>query len=140
MVFFRSATMSSAFNIVKGMIGLNGVGLPDTLFRDYLGAVGVWLQGAGIASESWISLTDFGMMTIWTATLIFIALLCPNTLQILSQYEPALGVKPRPESKTDSAGVPAWNPSLAWAGFVAAAVAMGIFFLSRPSEFLYWQF
>jgi hypothetical protein len=140
MVFFRSPTMNSAFNIVKGMVGLNGVGLPATLFRDYLGAVGGWLQGAGIASESWMSLMDFGMMTTWTATLIFIALLCPNTLQILSQYEPALGVKPRPETKTDSVSIPAWNPSLAWAGFVAVAVAIGIFFLSRPSEFLYWQF
>jgi hypothetical protein len=33
-----------------------------------------------------------------------------------------------------------WNPSLAWAILVAVMSATGILHLSRPSEFLYWQF
>ena len=95
MVFFRSSTMASATDLVRGMIGLNGVALPQAIF-DYSRLVGQsgyieweWLPSQGVAK-------DFMMMVIWIAILMFIALACPNTLQMLARFEPALGVKPRP--------------------------------------------
>jgi hypothetical protein len=77
----------------------------------------------------------------WTAALLFIALVCPNTLQILAPYEPALGVKP--QSMAPLIGrirIPAWGPSLPWAVAMSAVAAMAIVSLGGPSEFLYWQF
>ena len=77
----------------------------------------------------------------WVAILLFIALVCPNTLQILAPYEPALGVKPA--STVPIIGklrIPAWGPSLPWAIAVSVVAAVAIFSIGGPSEFLYWQF
>jgi hypothetical protein len=77
----------------------------------------------------------------WIAILLFIALVCPNTLQILAPYEPALGVKPRSIAPMiGKIRIPAWSPSLPWAVAVSAAAAVAVFSIGGPSEFLYWQF
>jgi hypothetical protein len=78
----------------------------------------------------------------WTVALLFIALACPNTLEILAPYEPALGIKPRPVGAAGAAAVavPGWTPSIVWAAAVAVVAAVGVFNLAGPSEFLYWQF
>ena len=101
MVFFRSPTITSAADVLKGLIGQNGVALPQAIY-DQLGPVAAWLHRAGVASvapELW-SGQEFGRMVMWIFASMFIALVCPNTLQILARYEPALGVKP---STTDFA-------------------------------------
>ena len=77
----------------------------------------------------------------WIAVLLFIALVCPNTLEILAPYEPALGVKP--QSTAPVIGrfrIPAWGPSLPWAVAISVVAAIAIFSTGGPSEFLYWQF
>ena len=48
MVFFRSPTMASAADLVRGMIGLNGVALPQEIF-DQLGPMASWLHRMGVA-------------------------------------------------------------------------------------------
>jgi D-alanyl-lipoteichoic acid acyltransferase DltB (MBOAT superfamily) len=133
MVFFRSTTMGAATNILQGLVGLNGFALPARLY-DRLAEFG-WLQAMGVTGEAWYG--DFKWLAMWIAVLLFIALACPNTLEMVAPYEPALGVKARP-----SAGmrVPTWRPSIAWAAAVAAAGVLGIVRLTSPSEFLYWQF
>ena len=68
MVIFRSANLKTAADLLQGLIGLHGLGLKSGIA---LKKVALWI-GAGA----------------------FIALACPNTLQILSRYEPALGWKP----------------------------------------------
>ena len=78
MVFFRAATVRSAVDLVKGIFGLNGIALP---------------HGAAAVAE--IYGTDIKQAAIWVAILLVIALVCPNTLEILAPYEPALGVKPK---------------------------------------------
>ena len=139
MVFFRSPTITSAADVLKGLIGRNGTALPQAIY-DHLGPLAAWLHHAGVASvapELW-SGQEFGRMVMWIFASMFIALACPNTLQILGRYEPALGVKP---SATDFAGgIIEWNPSLPWAIAVSIVAACGILFLGGPSEFLYWQF
>ena len=79
MIFFRATTVRSAIDLVKGVFGLNGVALPHDV--------------AAIAATYG---TDIRQAAMWVAILLFIALICPNTLQILAPYEPALGVKPKP--------------------------------------------
>jgi alginate O-acetyltransferase complex protein AlgI len=139
MVFFRSPTLTSAIDLMKGLIGHNGVALPQAIF-DHLGPVAGWLHRGGVASvdsELW-SGQEFARMVMWIFALMLIALACPNTLQILARYEPALGVKPL---TSNFAGRRIeWNPCLPWAIGMSIVTAIGIFFVGGESEFLYWQF
>jgi D-alanyl-lipoteichoic acid acyltransferase DltB (MBOAT superfamily) len=140
MVFFRAPTMPSAISLVKGMIGLNAIAVPQALF-DSLGPLNHMLSGVvGVIAEPWAS-ENFAKGTIWICGLMFVALVCPNTLQILSHYEPALGVKSRPIKPTvGRIRVVEWSPSVPWALAMSAVAAIAILFIGGPSEFLYWQF
>ena len=137
MVFFRSPTMTSAIDLVKGMIGMNGIALPQALL-DRLGPLTRTLHGIGVIAEPW-SMGDFARTAIWIPIVMFVALACPNTLQILAQYEPALGVKPRPTKFAFGRSVE-WGPSVPWAIAMSTIAAIAMVSLGGPSEFLYWQF
>ena len=139
-VFFRSPTITSAIDVLRGLIGLNGIALPQEVYN-HLGPLANWLHQVGVTAVSpdlW-SGQEFTSMALWIIASMFIALACPNTLQILSRYEPALGVKPQP---IYCAGrrLFEWNASLSWAIGVSIIAAIGILSLQGPSEFLYWQF
>jgi alginate O-acetyltransferase complex protein AlgI len=124
MLFFRALTVASAVDLVKGVFGLNGLALP---------------HGAAAIAATYG--TDIKEAAKWIAILLFIALVCPNSLQILAPYEPALGWKP--QSTAPVLGrfrIPAWGPSLPWAVATSVAAAAAIFYAGGPSEFLYWQF
>jgi len=140
MILFRSPTLTSAMDLMKGLVAQNGVALPQAIY-DHLGPLAGWLHRAGVASvapELW-SGKEFGGMVMWISVSLLIALVFPNTLQILARYEPALGVKPR---IVDLGGrsITEWNASLPWAIGVSIVAAMAMLSLSGPSEFLYWQF
>jgi alginate O-acetyltransferase complex protein AlgI len=138
MVFFRSATITSAIDLIKGIIGLNGIALPQVVF-DRFGSLAGTLHSVGvIADASWDS-HEFAKTAIWISALMFIALACPNTLQILARYEPALGVRSQP-TKLGLGRIIEWNASLPWAIAVSAVAAAAIASIGGPSEFLYWQF
>jgi alginate O-acetyltransferase complex protein AlgI len=114
MVIFRSPNLTTASHLLQGMLGLHGIGLSG---------------GLGLKK-----------ITLWIVAAAFIAFACPNSLQLLSEFEPALGWK---SGLRDGATAPTrfhWKPSLAWAVAVAAIVAIGILNLGGQSEFLYWQF
>ena len=138
MIIFRAATMGSAVNLLKGMIGLNGLALPRSVF-DRLGPLTARLGEAGVVRgmESGI---EVNMLVIWVLGLTFIALVCPNTLQILARYEPALGVKAPPSKRGAWARAITWSASPAWAILLSVVAAIGILHLGGQSEFLYWQF
>jgi alginate O-acetyltransferase complex protein AlgI len=124
MIFFRAMTVVSAVDLVKGVVGLNGMALP---------------HGAGAIAATYGTDVKHAMM--WVAILLFIALVCPNTLQILALHEPALGVKPASTAPIiGRLRIPAWSPSLPWAVAVSAVAAVAVFSTGGPSEFLYWQF
>jgi D-alanyl-lipoteichoic acid acyltransferase DltB (MBOAT superfamily) len=140
MIFFRSPTITSASDLLKGLIGLNGVVLPRAIY-DHLGPLAAWLHRAGVTSvapELW-SGKEFGGMMMWILLSMLIALGFPNTLQILARYEPALGVKP-PTADLADRSIGEWNSSFPWAIGVSIVAAIAMFFLGGPSEFLYWQF
>jgi D-alanyl-lipoteichoic acid acyltransferase DltB (MBOAT superfamily) len=128
MVFFRSSTMTSAIDVLKGIVGLNGLALPQPAEAFHAG---------GVIVDSWGQ--DFGKTAIWIFALLFVALACPNTLQILARYEPALGVT-RQSARLPMGLLAEWNASLPWAIAVSAVAAIAIVSIGGPSEFLYWQF
>jgi alginate O-acetyltransferase complex protein AlgI len=124
MVFFRASTVKSAIDLVRGVIGLNGFSLP---------------HGVGAIAQTYG--TDIEKAAMWTTALLFIALICPNTLQILAPYEPALGVKGQSTAPVIARiRIPTWGPSFPWAIAVSTIAAVAIVAVGGPSEFLYWQF
>jgi alginate O-acetyltransferase complex protein AlgI len=139
MVFFRSPTITSAIELVKGIIGVNGIALPESLL-DRLGPVAGVLYRVGVTAVPWAA-HDFAKTAMWISLLMFVALACPNTLQILANYEPALGVKPQPThfDIRRIRGVQ-WRASLPWAIAVSVIAGIAIVSMAGPSEFLYWQF
>jgi hypothetical protein len=140
MILFRSPTLASAIDLMKGLVAENGVALPQAIY-DHLGPLAGWLHRTGVASvapELW-SGEEYGRMVMWILVSLFIALSLPNTLQILARYEPALGVKPQTVD-LGRRSVSEWNASLPWAISVAIVAAMATLSLGGPSEFLYWQF
>jgi D-alanyl-lipoteichoic acid acyltransferase DltB (MBOAT superfamily) len=139
MIFFRSPTMNSAVDLLRGVIGLNGIALPEALF-DRLGPLASMLNSVGVTAVSW-NLQDFVKTAMWISLLMFVALACPNTLQILAPYEPALNIKPQPTSPgIGRIGRAKWRPSLPWAIAVSGIAGIAVFSIGGPSEFLYWQF
>ena len=119
MVIFRSANVKTAIHMLQGMLGLHGIGL------------------SGLRTATGIGLKSTAF---WIAFPAFIALACPNTLQILSRYEPALGWKTDPYDGRRALARIAWGPSLAWAVAASTIAITGILHLGGQSEFLYWQF
>jgi alginate O-acetyltransferase complex protein AlgI len=139
MIFFRAPTMSSAIDLVKGVFGLNGFGLPQDLLGR-LGPLAGILHRVGVVAEAG-SGQDFINAAKWICLLLVVALALPNTLQIIGRYEPALGIKP---GSTNLAGwklrLLEWSPSVPWAIAVSAIAAIAFVSIGGPSEFLYWQF
>jgi alginate O-acetyltransferase complex protein AlgI len=138
MVLFRSSTIGAAIALLKGLIGQNGVALPSVIY-EHLGPLTGWLQGIGVVAEAGDG-RAFMRLMMWTLLLLFIALACPNTLEILAPYEPALGIRPRTAEKGVGARAVEWSVTLPWAIGVSVIAAMGIYSLGGQSEFLYWQF
>jgi alginate O-acetyltransferase complex protein AlgI len=131
MVLFRSETVASAANILMGMIGVNGIGLPVAL-HSRLASVGAGMLSE-IAAENLIGARDFVALAGMIAVLTVVALKLPNSLQLLGRFEPALSM--RGETK-----LVAWNTSVAAAIATSVVAAICIYRLGAPSEFLYWQF
>jgi alginate O-acetyltransferase complex protein AlgI len=139
MVFFRAPTITAAIDLVKGIVGLNGLGLPQDLLGR-LGPLSGILHGIGVVGEagSGQDLISAGKLV---CLLLFIALALPNTLQILDRYEPALGVRPgSTKLSIRKTGILKWDPSLPWAIAMSAIAAIAFVSIGGPSEFLYWQF
>jgi D-alanyl-lipoteichoic acid acyltransferase DltB (MBOAT superfamily) len=138
MVLFRSATVAGALDILRGMIGLNGVSVPETVFERFA-PLAPLLERIGVVQQSWGG-RGFLILAALIPALVFIALACPNTLQLLARFEPALGVRQRPTEPSLAGRLLEWAPSLAWSIGMSAIAIAGILSLGGPSEFLYWQF
>ena len=111
-VFFRANSFHTAGRLLSSMAGFHGLGLRD-LSRSHLR---------------------------WPMALALMAfcVLAPNTQQVMALAHPALGVLPPPPDVR--AGRILWRPTPAWALLTAALAVAAMMFLSRPSEFIYYQF
>jgi D-alanyl-lipoteichoic acid acyltransferase DltB (MBOAT superfamily) len=142
MVLFRAPTMTSALHMLHGMAGLDGVSVPLAILNRsaalarVLGMLGI---GGDLSSGA-----AFTALTVWIVALFLIVVLMPNSLELMRRFEPALYFEPAKRPAAAAAGARpaalavAWNAR--WAVLIAAFFVFGALGLSRPSEFLYWQF
>jgi D-alanyl-lipoteichoic acid acyltransferase DltB (MBOAT superfamily) len=134
-VFFRSPDFTTAVGILRGMIGMNGAALPAAivdrvpLLQSLVahGWFGTYLGGGArfVTACAWILVAGviaFGM---------------PNTQEIMRRARPALRTEVVQPASWHWAR---WRPSPAWAALGGLLLAAGVISLSRPSEFLYFQF
>ena len=110
-VVFRADTLSAARTMLSGMIGANGFAISGTA-------------------------QPLELLFGWTAVLLAIAFFAPNSQQIIalpiwlesSYAQPA------------KANFPRWSPSPAWGALIGLLFVACLLSLSRPTQFLYFQF
>lgn len=129
-VFFRSADMQSAMNIIYGMAGLNGILLPEA-WQSTIGSLPMVTYG----SSDFEVLTKFdnllmGLILVWVF---------PNTQQIMINYRPAFETF-RGEIGRHYMRFLEWKPSRTWAIISSIMAIYTTLNLTRISEFLYFQF
>jgi D-alanyl-lipoteichoic acid acyltransferase DltB (MBOAT superfamily) len=134
-VFFRSPDFSTAMNILRGMTGSNGAALPAAIV-DRIPGLGGLLGQIGVGTFLGGG-TRFISGSAWVIAAAIIAFAMPNTQEIMRRARPAL---PGERVQAPMPRLFGWRPSPAWAIVYGLLFALGLISLSRPSEFLYFQF
>jgi D-alanyl-lipoteichoic acid acyltransferase DltB (MBOAT superfamily) len=135
MVFFRASDIGSAWSLLQAMAGFGkSTGqAPITLVWDN------WLIAKGYVSETfvrdWFGASWTVVGSLWTMAALSIALLVPDTMEIVNYREN------EPASKwRRSYGALVWHRNWLWLGLTTAAFALVFAQIGRVSEFLYYQF
>ena len=90
LVFFRAETPGAALLVLKGLLGLNGVGLPAVYADGLFGAVGL-LRYIGVRfQDSAAAYLQLPGEVLWLAALVLVAVLAPNSQQLLWRFRPTL--------------------------------------------------
>jgi len=138
MVLFRSANADAAKELLQGLVGLNGISLPQQIFAQLGPLKG--LLPSFVTASTVMSAQEFVFAMAWLGVLLLVALLFPNTLQLMARYEPALGVHPKPAAPLSLLRVLDWTPTVPWAVVMSSLVVAAVLRIGGKSEFLYWQF
>ncbi|MCF6195945.1 MAG: MBOAT family protein [Emcibacter sp.] len=142
-VFFRAANFDTAILLLEGMWGNHGISIPNGLavhlggLRGLLNTIGInFTLGGG---------KDFVLTYVWIMFLLPVALVFPNTQQIMDRFEPAFN-----KVVDNPVTVLLYNNilmrcikfkfSYGWAIAMSIILTFGILALSQVSEFLYFQF
>jgi D-alanyl-lipoteichoic acid acyltransferase DltB (MBOAT superfamily) len=142
-VFFRATSFDGAMTMLQGMAGLNGFALPNAIAArlgtlwDVLQSMGFQTYLGGGAQFMWTWL--------WVSGLLAIALLMPNTQQLLGRFEPALKLL---ETHRRHEIQPlawlirhlCWQPTGRWAVAIGLLAGCALLAMTSVSEFLYFQF
>ena len=119
-VFFRAETLDGALILLKGLVGLNGVVVPQ-VWVDRLGGLPKYVTSGESFLSPARSLALMGglLLHCWYS---------PNLLQIVGY-----GADQKQSMST-------WRPNLAWALLVAVLLGASMTQLARPAQFLYFKF
>lgn len=140
-VLFRAATFSSAIEILKGMYGFNGIALPNAILAR-LGSLSDTLIELGVTTYIGGG-SQFLFTYLWVTLLLFVVIIMPNTQQIMKSFSGYIQ-KLEPENAIFNEGILpkllTFHLNAIWAFVMAGTLVIGIFGLTRVSEFLYFQF
>ncbi len=142
-VFFRAETLQSAMIMLEGMIGLNGVALPNAIVV-HLGGIWTWLQSIGITVYLGGG-HQFVFTYLWVILLLLISFVLPNTQQLMRSHISIfftystncvneINLILKRIAKTQ------WQPRKLWALMIGAMMAIAVLSMTSVSEFLYFQF
>ena len=148
-VIFRANSVEVAISIWKGMVGLNGIMIPDRIahqlgpIQDLLAAL-----GANFPYRSEYFVHAFTMTFIGNMLLIPTVLFLPNTQQWMSNFQPVLEAKSQPIQLESESLISQVQKRLAWQFNIGYGILIGcIFFVifkvsfAVPmTNFLYFNF
>jgi alginate O-acetyltransferase complex protein AlgI len=128
-IFFRADSFATAFDVIGGMTGRNGLALPTGLapYASSLQWLPVQCSFAGIA---WIDISGPGLPAL--ALAIALAFGAPNTQELFWRFS---GRRQAPQRVLLS-----WAPQRLWSIALAALFIGCVFSMNRVTEFLYFQF
>ncbi|MFZ5452331.1 MAG: MBOAT family O-acyltransferase [Thermodesulfobacteriota bacterium] len=134
---FRADNMKAAVNMLKGLVGLNGLALGvKTLHLLHLDNFITFLTGWGIQVRELYLMQGY----IFETLLVYLCIVFffPNTQEIMSRFEPCLDFTLKEHEGT----WPwlRWKPTLAWAGLTGFLALISILLMGQPNPFLYFQF
>lgn len=132
--FFRAPDIRTALDILAGLVGNNGISLPNAFsrFAAEFQALGLEPVFNGIR---WVDFSSPGPAALGIAGLI--AFVAPNTQEIFHRYDTCYETT---ASSPRSTMVLAWSPSILWALGIATLFVLCMLNMNRVSEFLYFQF
>jgi hypothetical protein len=135
--FFRAKNLPAAEAMIAGMFGRNGIGLSQSLLRDF-GAAGEWLVAHGFGAPGAVDNFLVNSSTFaWIAVLMLVTWIAPNTHQLMNRYERVTNV---PDIAGDRPPRFVWNPTMAAAALTCVIALAAIVNLNARSAFLYFQF
>ena len=134
-VFFRAADIETSWHMIAALSGFGGAPVPELITLKWDG----WGIQRGYISETfvrtWFGSTWTMVGTLWTLLALGIALLLPDTLEIVNyRYGDAQSDWRR------RIGNWAWRPTWITLAATGAVLIAGLLQLGRVSEFLYFQF
>ncbi len=135
-VYFRAPDIGTANRLVSGMLGAYGVALPEPLMSRF-GPLKAALEGVGVGSYLGGG-ANFVETWFWILCASSVAFFAPNTQEIMGHFEPALPENGHPHFQP--ARRLSWMPKRLTAIVVGVLFGFGLLALSRPTEFLYFQF
>jgi hypothetical protein len=139
-VFFRADSFDTATRILGTMTGINGIGLPTGFATALPKAFEATLIAVGFSFDGVFSVRvgDWREGFFWLLLTGGIAFFSPNTYQLFRAYRPAIAIYGTPPPIRS--GRLRWRPTITWAVSLAVIFVAAFMALSRPSEFLYFQF
>ena len=135
-VFFRAESLNGALVVLKGMINL-----PHT-FKGRIGPLENILVSAGFQFQGpWVSLSDY-LSIPWLIFWMGIVWFWPNTQEWMSRYQSALNADKfiKPGELPFFSDRLKWHATAAWGLAIVIIGIAATLHLSRPTEFLYFQF
>gem|GEM_PF-5070131 len=157
-VYFRATSLESAHAVLRGMAGLNGVILPESL-EGRLGALGAALgisfgqlttvgalfppMGDMLALVGLdVRVTNVSVINAMVSLSIplFLVFFLPNTYQIMRDFRPALEVYDSSSKLLGRRFALVWKPNIMWAVVLSFAAAYTIFGSNTTTRFLYFNF
>ena len=142
LVVFPAESIDGAGNMLAAMLGGHGLSLSPSLIGR-IGNLEPWLLGHGIVFHGMFHNHAFGVNpkagVVWVVALFLIAMLLPNTQQLLGRYRPVLEIYKNEVPRLSHRWME-WRPSILWAFFTFSIFIIAILNLTQTSEFLYFQF
>ena len=136
-VFFRSTDVAIAQKIIKGMIGIFGIGIPHAI-GTHFGTLKTTLEEMGVTFFLGGG-TRFVETWLWVFLAGYIAFMLPNTQQLMRKFEPALDFDSEKNQPKHMKNL-IWSPTPGCAFVMSIITLAGLLSLNHPAEFLYFQF
>jgi alginate O-acetyltransferase complex protein AlgI len=128
-IFFRADSFTTAFDVIGGMLGRNGLALPNSMapYASSLQWLPMQTTFNGIA---WIDISGPGLPAL--ALAIVLAFAAPNTQELFWRFTS--------KQQAPRYAWLSWSPRRAWSVGLAGLFIGCVFSMNRVTEFLYFQF